>query len=213
MYRKSIAYIALITAFMAIIQCVTAAYYMDTTFDEYFHWGWNHELYTNHKTTRENISNYRSTTPILLLNVVFFENFKHIYIPRASEYFIRRIPNILWLLGIFILSYKLTLYAAGKNAAWLAVLFCALDANLLTHSALLTVDTSFAFATLLFCWAVYKAVIHPGIIYSAFFGVVLAFAFASKFSAAFLCVALAFFPLLYTHIPKIKFRYFYYQSI
>jgi hypothetical protein len=117
--------------------------------------------------------------------------------------FYSRLPTVGTLLLLLGLVFVMGRRFLGEAAACLATTACALDPNLIANSALATVDTLYALATLLTLGAVLWMVEKPSLLRGAAVGAALGLAFAVKFSAFLLLPAVTVRPLL---IPKLRAR-------
>jgi 4-amino-4-deoxy-L-arabinose transferase-like glycosyltransferase len=117
--------------------------------------------------------------------------------------FYSRLPTVGTLALLLLLVFVVGRRFLGEAAACLATTTCALDPNLIANSAVATVDTIYALATLLTLGALLWMVERPSLGRGAAVGAALGFAFAVKFSAFLLVPAVVLFPLL---IPSMRAR-------
>ncbi|MCB0336882.1 MAG: glycosyltransferase family 39 protein, partial [Bdellovibrionales bacterium] len=165
---------------------IAGAWYMDDTYDERYHWSWSAQLLNTSDSSRTAVANYRSTTPIILLNVATAQVLNAKGLSPKNVWFLRRLPTVLWLVALYAFVFRLGRRMGGPLAGSVALLLCALDANLMTHASLVTVDCAFAFAILLFCASAYQYVVKPNPLSACRLGFALALGAITKFSALLL---------------------------
>jgi len=173
---------------------LVSAYQESVTVDEPLHMEWSRRLFETGVTERESDTYFESKQPFTLANVAARRIARYGFRvgDRQKLLFWSRVPTVLCfgvlLGGVFLIGRRWL----GATAAQLATIGCALDANLIAHAGLTTVDVPYAAFHLFVLAAVYELARRPslarGLVLGAWFGV----AFATKFTAALLLPGAAF---------------------
>jgi len=178
---------------------------MGETYDEPDHLAWARRLLETGETERLSVLHYNSKTPGTVPNAIARQVARKTFglrdPPRLR--FWTRLPTVLelaLLLGTVFVAGRRFL---GEEAACLATTLCALDPNLIANSAVITVDTAYALATLLVVVSVLWLAERPSLLRGAAVGAALGLAFAVKFSAFLLLPTVVVFPWL---IPSLRAR-------
>ena len=157
------------------------------------------------ETERLSVLHYNSKTPGSVPNAIARQAAKQWLGVRGPDRlrFYSRLPTVATLALLLLLVFMVGRRFLGEAAACLATTACALDPNLIANSAVATVDTIYALATLLTLGAVLWMVERPSVGRGAAVGAALGLAFAVKFSAFLLVPSVAVFPCL---IPRMRAR-------
>jgi hypothetical protein len=157
------------------------------------------------ETERLSVLHYNSKTPGSVPNAIARQAAKQwlgVRGPDRLRFYSRR-PTVATLALLLLLVFLVGRRFLGEAAACLATTACALDPNLIANSAVATVDTIYALATLLTLGAVLWMVERPSLGRGAAVGAALGLAFAVKFSAFLLVPSVVLFPML---IPRMRAR-------
>ena len=181
----------------ALLAGARAAYDGGWTTDEPMHLEWSRRLIDRGITERRSALHFNSKTPVTVLNEVSRRFARHALRWRQREMvrFATRLPGLLWFGVVLAATFLVTRLCAGTVAAHLATQAVALDPNLIAHSALATVDTAYAAATLLTVVAALGFARRPGVTWGAALGLALGLAFSVKFTAFLLLPGVALLPL------------------
>jgi hypothetical protein len=206
MASRVIAAVALLSAAFAILNTAWTAWYGGETYDEKFHLEWSRRLLDEGVTQRDP-TRFNSKTPASIPNVLALG----LAGPRAAAdprlgRFVARLPTVLWLVTLLGLVFLFGRWLAGPAAGWLALAGTALDPNLHAHGSLVTVDVTYAAATLASLWAAAVYACRPSLARAAAIGVALGVALATKFTALLLVAGLVFLPLAVTRGSGPAFR-------
>jgi hypothetical protein len=157
------------------------------------------------ETERVSALQFNSKTPGTVPNAIARQAAKKWLGVRGPDRlrFYSRVPTVAALAMLLGLVFVVGRRFLGEAAACLATTACALDPSLIANSAVATVDTLYALATLLTLGAVLWMAERPSVARGAAVGSALGLAFAVKFSAFLLVPAVALFPLL---IPRMRQR-------
>lgn len=193
-----------ISLLFSVSQCLYFAWTSSWTFDEPNHLEWSRRVIDLKTTSREAVGDH-SQTPIIVPNILFSRQMQqHFGISANWDIQLMRSFNCIWLIGMIVLTYFVASRIADQRAGLLAGIGVALDPNLITHSALLTVDAAYAFACLAFLSSCLFYVRRPCWLLSVAIGVSLGLAFSTKFSALLLGVSILLLPLALDSMPKIS---------
>ena len=134
----------------SVLRVAWAAGHWDSTYDEYWHLLWSERALLEGNFDRE-YANFISTTPVNMLNAGFKQAFSLMAVEQdTSLVHAARIPTVLGFVLLIMLSYSLVARLFNSQAGLLVATLVSLDANLITHGALVTVDIYFAAVTLWF---------------------------------------------------------------
>jgi hypothetical protein len=163
-----------------------AAWTLDTTFDETHHIEYARRI-VDGKVPARSEGWYNSKTPALIPGVwaerlAIGAGVSH---PKRLQT-ITRLTAALYFVALLFIVFFFTRRFAGPQAAWLAVLCCSLEPNLIAHAALNTVDVAFAAASLLALWAIAAFGRQAGWLTALGLGGALGLAFTVKFTGLFL---------------------------
>ena len=140
-----------------------AAWDQGWTYDESIHLGWS-ELLLAGETDRTATRRYESKTPVSIVNV-FARRVAPEDGDEKTSRFAARAPHLLWLTALLATTFAFARSRWGGRAGVIAMILVALDPNIIAHSAVVTVDTPYALATLLFVWTALRAAESPSVLY------------------------------------------------
>lgn len=181
-----------------------SAWSQGETYDEPDHIAYARRLVETGETERVSVLHYNSKTPGTVPNAVARQAAKRWLGARESRLrFFSRLPTVLTLALLLASVYVIGRRFLGEIAGCLATIACALDPNLIANSALATVDTLYALATLLTVGAVLWTAERPTVVRAAAVGAALGLALVAKFSAILLVPCVLVFPWL---IPAMRAR-------
>lgn len=175
--------LCLLIILLSVLRVAGSAANWDSTYDEYWHLLWSERALLDNNFERE-YSNFVSTTPVSMLNAGARHMAQRLGVVDADTLTaVARIPTVVAFLVLLATVYVLGKTIAGPRAGLLAASLTALDANVLTHSALSTVDIYFAVITLGFVFQCARYVRHPVLSEGLLLAVVTGLAFAIKLSS------------------------------
>jgi hypothetical protein len=180
--------LALACALFALSCIVIAAWTQDSTIDEPYHIDYPRRIIDDRLPAR--VGMFNSKTPALLPSV-WVERLAigaGVTSPRQLQG-ITRLTTSLYFIALLFAVFLLTRRFAGPQAAWVAVLCCSLEPNLIAHASLNTVDVAFALANLLALWAMMAFARRAGWRAALWLGAALGLAFTIKFTGLFLLPA------------------------
>ena len=170
-----------------------AAWNLDSTLDEPFHLDYAHKIVDDQVPGREGI--YNSKTPALLPSVLAQKLAVRagVTLPKPQE-IVARLTTALYFVALLVVVFFFTRRFAGSPAAWIAVLCCSLEPNLVAHASLSTVDVAFALANLLALWTIVIFARQADWKTTLWLGLALGLAFTVKFTGLYLVPAVVSLP-------------------
>ena len=182
----------------AFLASARAAYEGGWTTDEPMHLEWSRRLMEQGVTERRSALHFNSKTPVTMLNEASrrFARRRLGWRDPDMARFAARLPGLLWFGVVLAATFLVSRRCAGAVAGHLATQAVALDPNLIAQSALATVDTAYAAATLLTVAAALGFARRPSVTWGAALGLALGLAFSVKFTAFLLLPGVALLPLV-----------------
>ncbi|PYQ54107.1 MAG: hypothetical protein DMF78_07260 [Acidobacteria bacterium] len=194
----------LAAAVFGLASAAMSAYRQYETSDEPDHLAYARRLLDTGETERSSQLHFNSKTPASVPNVLARQAARRLGVrgDRPLRFF-SRLPTVMeyaLLLGtVFVVGRRFL----GETAACLATAACALDPNLVANSAVATVDTPYALATLLTLGAVLWLGERVTLARALALGAALGLAFAVKFTAFLLLPGVLVVPWL---VPALRAR-------
>jgi hypothetical protein len=175
--------VLLVVVIFSTLQFFVGAWDYSYTYDEDSHLGWSNRLLLHGETERESQSNFISTTPVIVPNIVLTKAlFAVKKLEKQELRFYRRSANVFWLLLTIGASYYCAYTLAGHAAARGAAIIVALEPNIIAHMSVLTVDGAFAAVVITTLAALFCFHARPSFVSTAAVGGWLGYGFATKFS-------------------------------
>jgi len=175
---------------LAVASATYSAWDQDWTFDEHGHLHYPRAVIDGNLPSRDGF--YSSKTPALLPNILlerlaFRLGLKQ---PKVIK-FVDRLGNVLYLVALLVVVFFFTRRFSDSLTAWMAVLICSLDQNIVAHSGLATVDGPFALACLVALWTMILFADDPKLKTTLLLGAGFGFALTVKFTGLYLVPAFA----------------------
>ena len=194
----------LLAAAFGILAAAVSAYVQNETYDEPDHLAYARRLVATGETERTSHLHFNSKTPGAVPNILARQAARGLGLRGERPLrFVSRLPTVaafaLLLATVFVVGRRFL----GETAASLATAACALDPNLIANSAVATVDTPYALATLLALGALLWLAEEVSLPRGLALGAALGLAFAVKFTAFLLVPGVLVFPLL---VPALRAR-------
>ncbi len=180
----------------ALFTSIDGAKNYSLTYDETFHRDWNQRLLYEGESERESVYNYISTTPVILLNILFADTVEA-HFPEAKEgrWFYLRLGTTMWLAVLIFVTFCLARYVAGLYAACFTIGLLCLEPNIIAHSSLVTVDVAFAAMTVLIMYQVLRYSEKLSVRWGLLLGVSTGFIFCVKYTSFLLVPVIFLYPL------------------
>ena len=178
--------LAALSALWSLFFAGNAALQQGWTTDEPVHLQWSERFWHEGETERDSAPRYDSKTPIHVPNALA----RNLADPdRSDDEASRlgsRLPQLAWLLLLYVGAAGLGSRLGGPLAGRFAVLIASLDPNLTAHASVVTTDIAFASATILALWVAVAYRQEPSAAKASALGVFVGIALIAKFSAVLL---------------------------